>query len=101
VGVGADCAGVRGSGRFQCSVDPPARRTNKRLVSASTPLPADSGSFNGLDDDELLRLTREQPEAFGAFYERHVGAVLSHLSQEGPGLEEALDLTGERSSRPR
>lgn len=48
-----------------------------------------------LDDDELLRLTREQPDAFGVFYERHVRAVLSHLRGRGLPLEEALDLTGE------
>jgi DNA-directed RNA polymerase specialized sigma24 family protein len=48
-----------------------------------------------LDDDELLRLSRDQPDAFGVFYERHVRAVLSHLRRQGLGVEEALDLTGE------
>jgi RNA polymerase sigma factor (sigma-70 family) len=51
--------------------------------------------FTGMDDDELLGLTREQPEAFGVFYERHVRAVLSHLRRDGLDLDEALDLTGE------
>jgi RNA polymerase sigma factor (sigma-70 family) len=51
--------------------------------------------FRRLDDDELLRLSREQPDAFGAFYERHVQAVLAHVRRRGLGMEEALDLTGE------
>lgn len=51
--------------------------------------------FKGLADDELLRLTTKHPDAFGAFYERHVRAVLSYLRRRGLGLEEALDLTGE------
>ena len=53
------------------------------------------GDFGRLDDDELLRLSREQPDAFGAFYERHVRAVLAHVRRQGLGVEEALDLTGE------
>jgi hypothetical protein len=53
------------------------------------------GDFAQLDDDELLRLSREQPDAFGAFYERHVRAVLAHVRRQGLGMEEALDLTGE------
>jgi hypothetical protein len=50
--------------------------------------------FGRLDDDELLRLSREQPDAFGAFYERHMRAVLAHVRRQGLGTEEALDLTG-------
>jgi hypothetical protein len=42
-----------------------------------------------LGDDELLRLNREQPEAFGVFYERHVRAVLAHVRRQGLGTEEA------------
>jgi RNA polymerase sigma factor (sigma-70 family) len=51
--------------------------------------------YGRLDDDELLRLSREQPDAFGAFYERHVRVVLAHVRRQGLGTEEALDLTAE------
>jgi RNA polymerase sigma factor (sigma-70 family) len=53
------------------------------------------GDLARLGDDELLRLSREQPDAFGVFYERHVRSVLAHVRRQGLGVEEALDLTAE------
>jgi RNA polymerase sigma factor (sigma-70 family) len=51
--------------------------------------------FTQARDDELLMATREHPEAFGVFYERHVGAVFSHVRRQGWNAEDALDLTAE------
>jgi RNA polymerase sigma factor (sigma-70 family) len=48
-----------------------------------------------LSDDELLRRTAEDREAFGAFYDRHVRAVLIELRRRGLSADEALDLTAE------
>jgi len=53
------------------------------------------GEYGRLSDDELLRLTAEDREAFGEFYDRHVRAVLSELRRRGLRTEEALDLTAE------
>jgi RNA polymerase sigma-70 factor (ECF subfamily) len=51
--------------------------------------------YSPLTDDELLRLTSADPEAFGEFYSRHVRAVLRELRHRGLRTEEALDLTAE------
>jgi DNA-directed RNA polymerase specialized sigma24 family protein len=49
-----------------------------------------------LGDDELLRLIRDDAEAFGVSYRRHVRAVLSYLRREGLSLEgDALVLASE------
>jgi RNA polymerase sigma-70 factor (ECF subfamily) len=48
-----------------------------------------------LPDDELLALTARRPQAFGEFYERHVGAVLAFARYEGLRTDEALDITAE------
>jgi RNA polymerase sigma-70 factor (ECF subfamily) len=53
------------------------------------------GRFSQLPDDELLALTPSEPEAFGAFYERHVRLVLGVLMRETRDAERALDLTAE------
>ena len=58
---------------------------SKRLVT----------DFAALSDDELLAATREQPDAFGEFYERHARAVLAHLAHSCRDTELALDLTAE------
>lgn len=51
--------------------------------------------FSKLSDDELLAATREQPEAFGAFYERHAAGVLAVLVRLTGDRDVALDLTAE------
>jgi RNA polymerase sigma factor (sigma-70 family) len=51
--------------------------------------------FSELSDAELLRLTASHPEAFGAFYRRHVHAVLAYARRRTPSPELALDLTAE------
>jgi RNA polymerase sigma factor (sigma-70 family) len=53
------------------------------------------GDYDRLSDDELLRRTAEDREAFGAFYDRHVRAVLGELRRRGLRTDEALDLTAE------
>jgi RNA polymerase sigma factor (sigma-70 family) len=51
--------------------------------------------YSRFSDDELLAATREQPEAFGVFYERHVRVVLAYLARRGVDRETALDLASE------
>src|ERR1700742_3028245 len=51
--------------------------------------------FSEFDDDELLRATGRNPDAFGVFYERHVAAILAYLARATADRETALDLTAE------
>jgi RNA polymerase sigma factor (sigma-70 family) len=53
------------------------------------------GDYTRLSDDELLRRTAGDREAFGVFYDRHVRAVLLDLRRRGLPADEALDLTAE------
>jgi RNA polymerase sigma factor (sigma-70 family) len=53
------------------------------------------GDYDRLSDDELLRRTADDREAFGEFYDRHVRFVLGELRRRGLAAEEALDLTAE------
>ncbi|MEA2142667.1 MAG: hypothetical protein QOI64_1097 [Solirubrobacteraceae bacterium] len=46
-------------------------------------------------DDELLRATPKEPEAFGAFYQRHVDAVLAFFRSRTGNPEVAADLMAE------
>ena len=46
-------------------------------------------------DDELLRRTPEEPEAFGVFYRRHVDAVLAFFRVRTGDPELAADLMAE------
>src|ERR687895_1627863 len=46
-------------------------------------------------DDALLRQTREDPEAFGVFYRRHVDAVLAFFRIRTGDPELAADLMAE------
>lgn len=48
-----------------------------------------------LSDAALLATVNDQPEAFGAFYERHAEAVLSYLLRLTANEDAALDLTTE------
>lgn len=48
-----------------------------------------------LSDEELLVRAREQPQAFGAFYARHVGAVQGYFARRVHSPEAAFDLTAE------
>jgi RNA polymerase sigma-70 factor (ECF subfamily) len=47
------------------------------------------------NDDELLRATPDDPEAFGVFYRRHVDAVLSFFRSRTGDPELAADLMAE------
>lgn len=51
--------------------------------------------FSKLSDDDLLVAARRQPDAFGAFYERHARAVLAFLVGMTGDRDLALDLTAE------
>lgn len=48
-----------------------------------------------LSDDELLVLARDEPQAFGAFYGRHVHAVQDYFRRRVFDVEAAFDLTAE------
>jgi hypothetical protein len=52
-------------------------------------------SFQTMSDGALLRAAREEPEAFGAFYRRHVVAVERWIRRQTPDSGTAADLTGE------
>ena len=51
--------------------------------------------FEGLEDDELLVLSRRRPEAFGAFYERHAEVLLRFFARRTLDPEAAAELTAE------
>lgn len=66
------------------------------------------GQWDDQDDAALLAATASCPEAFGAFYRRHVRRVLAYCRRRTGSAELALDLTAEvfacaleRSSRYR
>jgi RNA polymerase sigma factor (sigma-70 family) len=48
-----------------------------------------------LSDQELLVLARDTPQAFGAFYRRHVHAVHGYFRRRVFEVETAFDLTAE------
>jgi RNA polymerase sigma-70 factor (ECF subfamily) len=50
-------------------------------------------------DQELLARTGREPEAFGAFYRRHVGGVLGFFHRRTGNSQLALDLTAETFAR--
>lgn len=52
-------------------------------------------AFDSLTDGELLIATADDPEAFGAFYRRHVRGVLAFFRRRVASAEVALDLTAE------
>ncbi len=52
-------------------------------------------NYGRLTDDDLLAATRDDPDAFGAFYERHARPVLAFLARRCDDREQALDLTAE------
>jgi RNA polymerase sigma-70 factor (ECF subfamily) len=53
--------------------------------------------YDALSDADLL--TRGEPEAFAAFYRRHVGGVLAFHRRRVGGAEVALDLAAETFAR--
>lgn len=52
-------------------------------------------AFKPLSDEELLGVSRRQPEAFGAFYRRHEKAMLLFFLRRTTSAELAADLTAE------
>lgn len=52
-------------------------------------------SLDGEPDDELLRLSRREPEAFGVFYRRHEREVIAYMLRRTRDRELAADLTAE------
>lgn len=48
-----------------------------------------------MNDDDLILATRDDPEAFGVFYERHVDFTIAFLTRSTGDIETALDLTAE------
>ncbi len=51
--------------------------------------------FRSATDDELLRATAKDPDAFDAFYVRHERLVLAYLRRRTASAEAAVDLTAE------
>lgn len=51
--------------------------------------------WDDLDDADLLAAGPDEPEAFGAFYRRHVGAVLAYARRRTGAADLAFDLTAE------
>jgi RNA polymerase sigma-70 factor (ECF subfamily) len=51
--------------------------------------------YEDLSDAEVLRVSRDEPEAFGAFYERHAEAVLRYFARRTLDPEAAAELTAE------
>jgi RNA polymerase sigma-70 factor (ECF subfamily) len=52
-------------------------------------------AYDRLDDRELITRARREPDAFAAFYRRHVDNVLGYFMQRTRRAEIALDLTAE------
>src|SRR4051794_33912758 len=63
----------------------------ERVVSG--PAASAMRSYQALSDEELLG--SEDPEAFGVFYDRHVGALLGYFGRRTGDPEAAADLTAE------
>ncbi len=55
--------------------------------------------FEHRSDQELLERTAREPQAFGAFYRRHVGAMLAFFRRRTGDSQLALDLTAETFAR--
>ena len=51
--------------------------------------------YDDLSDAEVLRLSRDEPEAFGAFYERHAETILRYFARRTLDPEAAAELTAE------
>jgi RNA polymerase sigma factor (sigma-70 family) len=51
--------------------------------------------FEDRTDEDLLKATRRDPEAFGAFYRRHEQAMLVYYLRHTDSAEVAADLTAE------
>ena len=58
------------------------------------------GPWDELDDIDLLRRAREDPESFGVFYDRHAAAVLAFCVRRTACAETAADITAEVFARP-
>lgn len=52
-----------------------------------------------LTDEELLRRTEGDPEAFGVFYRHHVAAMLAYFRRRTGDTQVAFDLTAETFAR--
>lgn len=53
------------------------------------------GDLLRMTDDELIAATRDDAEAFGVFYSRHVDFMIAFLRRSTGDTETALDLTAE------
>jgi RNA polymerase sigma factor (sigma-70 family) len=51
--------------------------------------------YDELDDAALLALSRDEPEAFGAFYERHAEVLLRYFAKRTLDPDVAAELTAE------
>jgi len=51
--------------------------------------------YEDLSDAEVLRVSRDEPEAFGALYERHAEAILRYFARRTLDPEAAAELTAE------
>jgi RNA polymerase sigma factor (sigma-70 family) len=55
--------------------------------------------YDGRSDAELLRRSARDPEAFGAFYDRHAATVLAYFQRRTACAESAADLAAETFAR--
>jgi RNA polymerase sigma-70 factor, ECF subfamily len=53
------------------------------------------GDYTASSDGDLLRRSTRDPEAFGAFYDRHAVTVLVYFQRRTACAESAADLTAE------
>lgn len=51
--------------------------------------------YEDLSDADLLRISRDEPEAFGVFYERHAETLLRYFARRTLDPEAAAELTAE------
>ena len=73
----------------------PTRVTGVRVVRWKLTV----DKFEHRSDQELLEHAAHEPEAFGAFYRRHVGGVLAFFRRRTGDSQLALDLTAETFAR--
>jgi RNA polymerase sigma factor (sigma-70 family) len=59
----------------------------------------DVAAFEQLSDEELLALVGDDPEAFAAFYRRHVSEMLAFCRRRTGDTQTAFDLTAEVFAR--
>lgn len=52
-------------------------------------------TYESIEDADLLRIAKREPEAFGAFYDRHAETILAYCMRRVGCAETAADITAE------